>query len=271
MNRIIKHNLVENFTIIPNEILQRPDISARAKGLFCYLQSLPNDWIFYKKEIVKHFTEGKDALNGAFEELEKNGYLVPMSSQSRRKSGKFAGNEYVLYQYPNNELPKREIRHGECGFTDAGNPQLLNTNSNKELNGQNPLTPKGETGQLFESSGQEQDQLKKEGARAEIDVDQVVQFLAICKRREGFTVPNLKVTAARRKQIQARAKEGFTIEDFRAAISHRVKLWAHDKKMKQYLTPETLFRASNFAKYVEAAQEEVQTAKKSSLRSAYGA
>lgn len=270
MNRIIKHNLVENFTIIPNEILQRADLSARAKGLFCYLQSLPNDWIFYKKEIVKHFSEGKDALNGAFDELENAGYLVPSKGQTRRESGKFSGNDYVLYQYPNNELPLREIRHGECGFTDAENPQLLNTNNNKELNLQKPLTPKGETLELFDTSGKEK-QEKEVNAREEIRPAEILQFMTLCKRREGLNAPSLTLTPSRVKQIKARAKEGFNAEDFRAAIEHQVKKWAHDKKMRQYLTPETLFRPSNFAKYVEAAKEEVIHNKKTSLKKAYGA
>lgn len=73
INRI--KNKTENFTIVSNEIFQRSDVSARAKGIYAYIMTLPDDWKIYKQEIFTHFSEGKNALDSAFKELEKLGYI----------------------------------------------------------------------------------------------------------------------------------------------------------------------------------------------------
>lgn len=41
--------------------------------------------------------------------------------------------------------------------------------------------------------------------------------------------------------IKARLNEGFTLEDFKKVIDIKVDEWVHDKKMCNYLRPETLF------------------------------
>ena len=41
--------------------------------------------------------------------------------------------------------------------------------------------------------------------------------------------------------IRARQNEGFELDDFKAVIDHMCAEWLHDKKMRQYLRPETLF------------------------------
>ena len=41
--------------------------------------------------------------------------------------------------------------------------------------------------------------------------------------------------------IQARLNEGFTVDDFKTVIDKKVAEWKDDKKMNQYLRPETLF------------------------------
>lgn len=74
--RIIKvSNKTENFTISANEVPRRSDLSARAKGIHSYLMTLPADWKLYKEELYQHFTEGRDAINTAFKELEEKGYI----------------------------------------------------------------------------------------------------------------------------------------------------------------------------------------------------
>ena len=74
--RIIKvSNKTENFTISANEVPRRADLSARAKGIHSYLMTLPADWKLYREELYTHFTEGRDAINTAFKELEEKGYI----------------------------------------------------------------------------------------------------------------------------------------------------------------------------------------------------
>jgi len=57
-------------------------------------------------------------------------------------------------------------------------------------------------------------------------------------------------TQSYRKEITGRLKEGYKLNDFKYVIDVKVAEWKNDKKMQQYLNPETLFRASNFDKYL---------------------
>lgn len=51
------------------------------------------------------------------------------------------------------------------------------------------------------------------------------------------------------KHIKARMNEGFKIEDFKVVIDKKCKEWK-GTEFEKYLTPETLFRPSNFEKYL---------------------
>jgi len=60
---------------VPNELLNRADISLRAKGLFAFLQSKPDGYIVSKKDIVQHTKEEITSIRSTLRELEKAGYL----------------------------------------------------------------------------------------------------------------------------------------------------------------------------------------------------
>ena len=94
----IKRNRSESFSIIGNEALRRSDLSARAKGIFAYIMTLPDDWILYKEELFKHFTEGRDALNKAFRELVDAGYIVV---EQKKEKGRFSNNVYQVFDTVN--------------------------------------------------------------------------------------------------------------------------------------------------------------------------
>ena len=53
-----------------------------------------------------------------------------------------------------------------------------------------------------------------------------------------------------RKLIKARFNEGYKLEDFIKVIDIKTNEWINDEKMKTYLQPSTLFRGSNFDKYL---------------------
>lgn len=126
-------NKTDNFTIISNDVARRKDISARAKGLYFYLMTLPTNWEIHKAEIFEHFTEGRDAMNKAFNELIENGYIEKIIKRDEKK--RFIEFTYKAYEesingksvsgYPLTENPF-------TGFPLTGkplmeNPQLLST------------------------------------------------------------------------------------------------------------------------------------------------
>ena len=53
-----------------------------------------------------------------------------------------------------------------------------------------------------------------------------------------------------RKLIKARFNEGYKLDDFIKVIDIKTNEWINDDKMKSYLQPSTLFRGSNFDKYL---------------------
>lgn len=96
-----------DYTCITNDILQRRDMSMRAKGLLVYLLSLPETWEIHKTEVWKHFTDGRDAVFRAFEELEKKGYI--QGKRYRDQEGKFRV-QYTVYEEP--QTPELKTRYG---------------------------------------------------------------------------------------------------------------------------------------------------------------
>ena len=52
------------------------------------------------------------------------------------------------------------------------------------------------------------------------------------------------------KLIIDRMKTGIDVQDFKTMIARKHRDWSADDKMKQYLRPSTLFRASNFEQYL---------------------
>lgn len=116
------------FTIIPNAMIQRKDMSARAKGLLCYLLSLPKDWVLYRSEVQEHFTEGRDAVYTAFDELIEKGYVIAIQQFNGTQ---FAGYNYAVYSSPQvSGLSEPENPYTEIPNTE--NPSLQKKQVTKE-------------------------------------------------------------------------------------------------------------------------------------------
>lgn len=122
MNKVIKSKKNQKFTTIFNFVLQKKELSWSAKGLYCYLNSLPDDWVMYKTEIIKHSSTGRTAFRTAWDELESNGYIV--GADMMRGDGKFAGRDFIFYDLSEDDkitltvsqnVPRPSIKtsHGE--------------------------------------------------------------------------------------------------------------------------------------------------------------
>ncbi|MCK5061738.1 hypothetical protein KAR28_04255 [Candidatus Parcubacteria bacterium] len=63
------------FTQIKNSVLNDKNLSLKAKGLFAYLFSKPDDWDFHGDRIQKDSKGGRKIIFSALKELEDLGYL----------------------------------------------------------------------------------------------------------------------------------------------------------------------------------------------------
>lgn len=161
MSKVIKSKKNQKFTTVFNSVLQKKELSWAAKGLYCYITSLPDDWVMYKTEIKKHASNGRTSFETAWTELEDLGYIV--GADMVRTDGQFGGRDYIFYDLSeddrkaftdaqNQQRPMHEINNGEISSetqkidqkpsnqsdlpmhetnigTDARNQHLLNTNN----------------------------------------------------------------------------------------------------------------------------------------------
>ena len=135
----IKLNKKDNYTIISNSVLKNKNLSLKAKGLYAYMWSLPDDWDYSVAGLVAVLKEGKQAINEALKELEREGYLV---RTILRKGGKFSDMDYILNEFPQ-FLPFTDFPQAEKPLTE--NPPQQNKDRTKEKITKDPLpTVKGE-------------------------------------------------------------------------------------------------------------------------------
>lgn len=74
MNRIKKKE--SNFTQVSNVVLRDKRISFKAKGLFCYMYSMDEDWNFTLQSIATQQKDGLDSVKSAMDELKQYGYVT---------------------------------------------------------------------------------------------------------------------------------------------------------------------------------------------------
>lgn len=75
----MKENLVKEgvpFTQVANTVLNDSELSAKAKGLYSYLYSKPDNWAFSSVRIASDFKDGLDSIQSGLRELEEIGYLT---------------------------------------------------------------------------------------------------------------------------------------------------------------------------------------------------
>lgn len=96
----IKKVYKTKYTVIDNTVIEDTKLSWKAKGLFTYLWSRPDNWNFYVSEVAKHARGSRDQVMTGLEELETAGYLL--RSRKRDKNGRLTSeNEWLLSQEPN--------------------------------------------------------------------------------------------------------------------------------------------------------------------------
>lgn len=68
---IMKISVPDKYGVIPNHILRDKRISLKAKGLWAYIQSKPDNWDFSAERIARECTDGKDGIRSGLKELEE--------------------------------------------------------------------------------------------------------------------------------------------------------------------------------------------------------
>ena len=133
MTRIIKE-YTNKFTVISNNEVQDKRLSWKARGIFSYLWSMPDNWDFYETEVAKHAPDGRDSLRSGLIELEKYGYL---KRNRVRNNGQLGGTVWIITDNPTpkseNPTPKSENPTPMLENPTQENPTLQNKYHTKDL------------------------------------------------------------------------------------------------------------------------------------------
>ena len=136
MTRIIKE-YTNKFTVISNNEVQDKRLSWKARGIFSYLWSMPDNWDFYETEVAKHAPDGRDSLRSGLMELEEHGYL---KRERVRNKGQFGGTAWIITDNPTpkteNQIPMSENPTQGSPMSEnptQENPTLQNKYHTKDL------------------------------------------------------------------------------------------------------------------------------------------
>lgn len=142
------HN--KNYTTVNNTICKDKRLSWKAKGIWLYAFSRPDDWQFNISDLMNQSKDGEESVQSGLRELEKCGYLL--RSRQKEEKGRFDKSDYTFYELPQELkeiLPQGGFPAGEK--PSAENPPLLNTDvlNTEEIKGivldddkSMPLVPK---------------------------------------------------------------------------------------------------------------------------------
>jgi len=100
-----KLRIKNRYWIAPNGLLNNPNISFKAKWIFTYIQSKPDDWDFSIDRIRFETKEWKESIRSGIKELEKYWYLKRQKYQDDKWHWHI---EYILDDKPTTESPTTE-------------------------------------------------------------------------------------------------------------------------------------------------------------------
>lgn len=89
--------LTENFTVLPNALLNDDRLTGEGLALMVYLLSKPSSWQLSPTNIRKRFKWGKDKAYKVINGLIECGYIV---KEAQRDGGKYASFVYFVYDTP---------------------------------------------------------------------------------------------------------------------------------------------------------------------------
>jgi hypothetical protein len=124
-----KTKISGHFGQAPNELLNDPVISLKAKGLYVYMQSKPDDWVFSLDRICSQNKDGKASVRNSINELCDAGFL------SKERLNKEEGGTIYLYKLTDPSFENRTFENATMGKSNVrkSNDLVIKNNSKKEI------------------------------------------------------------------------------------------------------------------------------------------
>ena len=120
--RVVK-NKENPYVQINKTCLNDPRLSLKAMGLLCFMLSKPDNWVFRRNEMLKHFRDGKDSLASGLKELARLGYVKIV--RERGPDGRTTQWNTLVFESPQLANTLDYEISPEPDFPDLVNPPLL--------------------------------------------------------------------------------------------------------------------------------------------------
>lgn len=130
-------NKLSNYQVIPRELIFDNTLSDRARFVYCYMASKPNDWDFLMNPMSKEIGYSVETLRKYINELVENGWLV---KGEQKNEGVFGAVTYTLNESKtqNKEKTHDEQNEEEETLDDTKNSDTKNSDTEKFRHGENP-------------------------------------------------------------------------------------------------------------------------------------
>lgn len=138
-----KLTVKNNYGVTPNRVLNDPNLTMKAKGLFGFIQSKPGGWDFSAERIAKQTRDGVKSIYSGLKELEDAGYLKRV--QYKLEDGTWDW-EYILTSSPFSVSRKTvDAFSADAKQADISKKDIVKKNSKKDNSN---ITAKAVPGQL---------------------------------------------------------------------------------------------------------------------------
>jgi hypothetical protein len=132
-----KHNKENPYVQISRKMLRDTTISPKAKGVLCFLLSLPDNWQAHPRHLAMSLGVGKDQIYSILKELIQAGYAT--RTESKGEKGKFGNVLYEFYEEKLDVPQQIKEKSTVSGNPDTDNPDTGNqTLRNKDSTEKRP-------------------------------------------------------------------------------------------------------------------------------------
>ena len=211
---ILKSEVRNKYTTIPNSVIQNCELSDGDFRLLIFLYSLPDGWKINQGYLGQKLGCSRININKKIRRIKESGYLEILKAKD--------SNTDYIYVLKEKDVSVNDVSLRDVSSRDVS---LSDTHINNNIIKTNIINTKDNNISLLEISKN------------------------IIKHLNSKTGSKFKYTSnATKSKISARLNEGYKLDDFIVVIDKKYDEW-HETEFEQYLCPETLF-GTKFEKYL---------------------
>lgn len=202
----VEKNKENPYVTINKTALNDNNLSFKAKGIFAYLMSRPDDWKCQVNDLKNHAKDGRDSIYAGLKELREHGYMIKRAIKNEKNI--IIEWEEVLYEIPQDEakeiFEEQKIKSEEAALKRAKtiaaknikkplpeNPEMENNNE-KSTSGfsVNGKSVNGKPGNIINNDIPNTDLLNNEVSSS--SKEQLEEILTLYKEHYGNISNNRK-------------------------------------------------------------------------------